>query len=78
MGPAEILHEFTRLAAEPGGLTERAEALLAHLQRVVPFDAGGISLLTPEKDGMRPSPAPATTSGSAPTWTAPPCSPTST
>jgi DNA-binding CsgD family transcriptional regulator len=50
MGRAEILREFTRLAAEPGALTERAEALLAHLQRVVHVDAGVISLLRPGED----------------------------
>ncbi|MGY1632957.1 LuxR C-terminal-related transcriptional regulator [Geodermatophilus sp. SYSU D01186] len=50
MDHAEILRDFTRLAAEPGGLAERAEALLTLLQRVVPFDAGAISLLLPDQD----------------------------
>ncbi|SFL09828.1 helix-turn-helix transcriptional regulator [Geodermatophilus ruber] len=50
MGPAEILREFTRLAAEPGGPAVRAEALLSRLQQVVPFDAGAISLLSPDQD----------------------------
>jgi DNA-binding CsgD family transcriptional regulator len=48
--PAEILTEVTGLAAESGSLAERAEALLAQLQRVVRFDAGVISLLPPGQD----------------------------
>jgi DNA-binding CsgD family transcriptional regulator len=54
MSPAEILREFSRLAAEPGGPAERAEALLARLQRVVPFDAGAISLLPPDEEAHVP------------------------
>jgi DNA-binding CsgD family transcriptional regulator len=48
--PAEIVREFAGLAAEPGALAERAEALLLHLQRVVHFDAGLITLV-PAQDG---------------------------
>jgi DNA-binding CsgD family transcriptional regulator len=50
MDRAEILREFTRLSAEPVGLVERAEAFLATLQRVLPVDAGVITLLPPDGD----------------------------
>jgi DNA-binding CsgD family transcriptional regulator len=45
---AAIVREFAGLAAAPGAQGERAEALLALLQRVLHFDAGGIALLTPD------------------------------
>jgi len=41
----EILTEVSGIAAVPGGLAERAESLLAQVQRVVPFEAGTIALL---------------------------------
>lgn len=41
----QIVRDFAGLAAEPGRPDERAEALLARLQRVLPFDAGAISIL---------------------------------
>jgi DNA-binding CsgD family transcriptional regulator len=41
----EILTEVAAIAAAPAGLTERAEALLGQVQRVVPFEAGTITLL---------------------------------
>src|SRR3954463_14444747 len=44
---AEILAEVSGLAQAPGQLSERAEAALAELQRVVPFDAGTLALLPP-------------------------------
>jgi DNA-binding CsgD family transcriptional regulator len=44
---ADILLEVTSIATAPGGLAERAEALLAQVQRVVPFEAGIIALLPP-------------------------------
>ena len=47
---AEILTEVTGIAAAPGNLAERAEALLAQLQRVVRFDAGWITLLPSGQD----------------------------
>jgi DNA-binding CsgD family transcriptional regulator len=47
---AEILTEVTGLAASLGSLAERAEALLAHVQRVLRFDAGWITLLPAEQD----------------------------
>jgi DNA-binding CsgD family transcriptional regulator len=50
LNSAEILREVSGIAAEPGTLAERAEALLAQLQRVVRFDAGWISLLPPGQD----------------------------
>jgi DNA-binding CsgD family transcriptional regulator len=50
VNPAEILTEVTGIAAAPGRLAERAEALLAQLQRVVRFDAGWITLLPPGQD----------------------------
>lgn len=50
MNAAEIVREFAGLATEPGALPERAEALLAQLQRVLGFDAGVISLLPPDQD----------------------------
>jgi DNA-binding CsgD family transcriptional regulator len=42
----EILTEVARIATSPGRLTERAEAILAQVQRVVPFEAGTIALLS--------------------------------
>lgn len=50
MNPAEIVRQFAGLAAEPGAPAERAEALLAQVQRVVRVDAGTISLLPPDQD----------------------------
>jgi len=50
MNPAAIVRQFAGLAAEPGGPVERAEALLAELQRVLRVDAGSISLLPPDQD----------------------------
>jgi DNA-binding NarL/FixJ family response regulator len=47
---AEILTEVTGIATAPGGFAERAEALLAQLQRVVRFDAGWITLLPADQD----------------------------
>ncbi|MCW2508991.1 MAG: DNA-binding transcriptional regulator, CsgD family [Modestobacter sp.] len=41
----EILTEVSGIAAAPAGLAERADALLAQVQRVVPFEAGMIALL---------------------------------
>jgi DNA-binding CsgD family transcriptional regulator len=46
---AEILTEVNGLAAAPGSLAERAEALLAQVRRVVRFDAGWIALLPSER-----------------------------
>jgi DNA-binding CsgD family transcriptional regulator len=46
----EILTEVAGIAAGPGTLAERAEALLAQVRRVVPFDAGLITLLPPDQD----------------------------
>jgi DNA-binding CsgD family transcriptional regulator len=46
---AEILTEVAGIAAAPGSLAERAEALLEQLQRVVPFEAGWIALLPSEQ-----------------------------
>jgi DNA-binding CsgD family transcriptional regulator len=43
----EIMAEFSGLVRGPGLLTERADALLAEVQRVVPFDAGALALLPP-------------------------------
>jgi DNA-binding CsgD family transcriptional regulator len=43
----EILTEVTGIGAAPGSLAERAEALLAQVQRVIPFEAGFIALLPP-------------------------------
>ncbi|HEV7870105.1 MAG TPA: LuxR C-terminal-related transcriptional regulator [Modestobacter sp.] len=40
-----ILTEVSGIAAAPGGLAERAEALLAQVERVLPFEAGTIALL---------------------------------
>src|SRR4051812_36413137 len=50
----EILTEAAGIAAAPGTLAERAEALLAQLQRVVRFDAGWIGLLVPDQDAHVP------------------------
>jgi DNA-binding CsgD family transcriptional regulator len=47
---AQILTEVAGIAAESGTLAERAEALLAQVQRVVRFDAGWITLLLPDHD----------------------------
>lgn len=47
---AAILREVIGIAKTPGSLTERAEALLAQLQRVVRFDAGWITLLPADED----------------------------
>jgi DNA-binding CsgD family transcriptional regulator len=46
----EILREVAGIAAEPCTLAERAEALLAQVQRVVRFDAGFITLLSPDQE----------------------------
>ncbi|HEV7727790.1 MAG TPA: LuxR C-terminal-related transcriptional regulator [Modestobacter sp.] len=46
---AEILTEVNGIATAPGGLAERAEALLAEVRRVVRFDAGWIALLPSEQ-----------------------------
>ncbi|MCU1606841.1 MAG: helix-turn-helix transcriptional regulator [Modestobacter sp.] len=46
---AEILTEVIGIAMAPGRFTERAEALLGQLRRVVRFDAGWIALLPPEQ-----------------------------
>jgi DNA-binding CsgD family transcriptional regulator len=53
-GTDEILREAAGIAAAPGTLTERAEALLAQVRRVVQFDAGWIALLPPEQDAHVP------------------------
>jgi len=42
---ADILTEVAGIGTAPGTLAERAEALLAQVQRVVPFEAGTIALL---------------------------------
>jgi DNA-binding CsgD family transcriptional regulator len=41
----EVLTEVTGIAAAAGPLTERADAVLAQVNRVVPFEAGTIALL---------------------------------
>jgi DNA-binding CsgD family transcriptional regulator len=46
---AEVLIEVAGIAAAPGSLAERAEALLGQVQRVVRFDAGWIALLPSEQ-----------------------------
>jgi DNA-binding CsgD family transcriptional regulator len=51
---AEILTELVGIAAAPGTLAERAEALLAQLQRVVRFDAGVITLLPADQEALVP------------------------
>jgi DNA-binding CsgD family transcriptional regulator len=51
---AEILREVVGIAAATGTLTERAEALLAQMQRVTPFDAGWITLLPTGGDAHTP------------------------
>jgi DNA-binding CsgD family transcriptional regulator len=51
---AEIVREVSAIAAAPGTLAERAEALLAQVQRVVRFDAGWIALLPPDQDSHVP------------------------
>lgn len=50
MNLAEIIREFAGLAAEPGGVVERAEALLQELLTLVRCDAGLITLLPPGED----------------------------
>jgi DNA-binding CsgD family transcriptional regulator len=42
---AEIIIEVAGVAAAPGTLAQRAEALLAQVHRVIPFEAGFIALL---------------------------------
>jgi DNA-binding CsgD family transcriptional regulator len=44
---AEVLSEVAGIAGTPGGMSERADALLAVVGKVVPFDAGWIALLPP-------------------------------
>jgi DNA-binding CsgD family transcriptional regulator len=51
---AEIVREVAGIAAAPGTLVERAEAVLAQVQRVVGFDAGWIALLVPGQDSHVP------------------------
>jgi DNA-binding CsgD family transcriptional regulator len=51
---AEILTEVTGIGAAPGSLAERAEALLAQVQRVIPFEAGFIALLPPGESAHVP------------------------
>jgi DNA-binding CsgD family transcriptional regulator len=45
----EIVREVAGIAAAPGTIAERAKALMAQLQRVVPYDAGWIALLLPDQ-----------------------------
>ncbi|BFU45731.1 helix-turn-helix domain-containing protein [Krasilnikovia sp. MM14-A1004] len=45
---AEVAAEVTALADLPASLKERAEAILDHLRRVIPFQAARIALLDPE------------------------------
>jgi DNA-binding CsgD family transcriptional regulator len=47
-GGLPVAVEVTRIASTPGGIDQRAEALLEPLHRVVPFDGAWISLLDPE------------------------------
>ncbi|MET0763477.1 MAG: LuxR C-terminal-related transcriptional regulator [Blastococcus sp.] len=54
MNAAEILTEVTGIASAPGTLAERAEALLAQVQRVTPFEAGFIALLPSGEDAHVP------------------------
>jgi DNA-binding CsgD family transcriptional regulator len=49
MHAAEILTEVTGIAATPGILAERAQALLAQVRRLVRFDAGWIAMLPSEQ-----------------------------
>jgi DNA-binding CsgD family transcriptional regulator len=51
---AELLAEVIGIAATPGTLAERAEALLAQVQRVIPFEAGFIALLPPGENAHVP------------------------
>jgi DNA-binding CsgD family transcriptional regulator len=51
---AEILTEVAGIGAAPGTLAERAEALLAQVQRVIPFEAGFIALLPPDASAHVP------------------------
>ena len=51
---AEILTEVAGIAAAPGTLAERGEALLAQMQRVIPFEAGFIALLPPGENAHVP------------------------
>src|SRR4051794_3607843 len=50
----EILTEAAGITAAPGTLTERAEPLLALMQRVIPSEAGFIALLPPDERGHVP------------------------
>jgi DNA-binding CsgD family transcriptional regulator len=50
----EILTEAAGITAAPGTLTERAEPLLALMQRVIPSEAGFIALLAPDERGHVP------------------------
>jgi hypothetical protein len=45
----DVAIEIGRIAAEPGGIAERAEALLEPLHRVIPFERAWIGLLDPER-----------------------------
>jgi DNA-binding CsgD family transcriptional regulator len=51
---AEIFTEVAGIAATPGTLAERAEALLGQLRRVVRFDAGWITLLPADQNAHVP------------------------
>jgi DNA-binding CsgD family transcriptional regulator len=51
---ADVLTEVSGIAAAPGTLAERAEALLAQVQRVIPFEAGFIALLPPGESAHVP------------------------
>lgn len=54
MNTVEILTEAAGITAAPGTLTERAEPLLALMQRVIPSEAGFIALLPPDERGHVP------------------------
>ncbi len=52
---AQVVREVAGIATAPGGSpTQRAEALLAQVQRMVPCDAGMISLLPADQDAFVP------------------------
>src|SRR4051794_37896910 len=51
---AEVLTEATGMAAAPGTLVERAECLLELMQRVIPSEAGFITLLPPGESAHLP------------------------